>query len=356
MQRPTPADALSEPHKKELRFFVRSLLEQAEDFEAKNILKNTGGNAPGWYHAGNEPAKSYLKFEYQSSIGRDGFEPDPIEPVTEFFGPFKIDYATHTILLENWNLLLGTKIPRYGMGNLIVGTNQSYTDARNGVIVGKDNTLRGSYGVVAGEDNFAMGKGAVVAGGFQNKVRAEYASVMGGQLNNATIHFATSSGGYRNMASAPFSTVGGGAWNVADGFSSFIAGGKENKAMANLSVVIGGWNNAIPDLAVSETLLGGKTAKAPTPEPPEDLTIWPGEFKEAKDTDLNYKALGCKTADGCQQEEEEEEEDEEDEDNPAKQKRLVPIGEVTESGDSRRRTVHDEGEEEEDMAVLKPPE
>merc|ERR1719252_106166 len=136
---------------------------------------------PTWYHGGFPPNDNALQFMYQASIGRDGFEPDPTEPVCEFFGPFKLDYGTHTIYLTDWNLAIGTKLQRYGMGNVIVGLNQTWTDARNGLIVGNSNQLKGSYGVVAGKENRAFGRGAVVDGGFQNDVRTEYGNVNGGQ-------------------------------------------------------------------------------------------------------------------------------------------------------------------------------
>jgi hypothetical protein len=362
VQRKTPADALSRSHQKELRFFVRSLLEEAEDFEAKNILKNTKGKSandpgvPSWFHGGNGPHTNVLKFEYQSAIGRDGFEADPTEPVCEYFGPFKIDYGLHTVFLQNWNLKIGTKLDRWGMGNVIVGLNHTYENARNGVVVGHSNSLKGQYGFVAGDQNVAIGRGAVVSGGYQNDAAAEYSNVNGGQKNNVSVHFSVVSGGYGNMASAPWSTAGGGENNIVDGFSATVMGGNRNQALANLSAITGGGSNEIPPTAVSETVIGGHAGNVPTPEPPKDLVIEPGEYTSnaAQSThELNYAALGCTDESSCEQEEEEEEEEEEDEhDNPATHRRVIEVEQVHENGDSRRRTPHDLDE---NMEIMAPP-
>lgn len=374
-RRKEPANALSTAHQKELRFFVRSLLEEAEDFEAKKLLqakskssaaRNPGGfhfgsmakhGVPSWYHGGQAPNNGALKFEYQASIGRDGFEPDPTEPVCEFFGPFKIDYGAHTIYLENWNLMVGTKLERYGMGNLIVGLNHTFREARNGVVFGKSNQLKGSYGAVTGEENFARGRGAVVDGGYQNVARADYGNVNGGQKNNVTTHFAVVEGGYGNSATAPFSAVGGGENNLVDGFVATIMGGRRNEALANLSAIIGGTMNIIPPTAISETVRGGSKGNVPTPEPPKALVIEPGEYSPKKaesSKELNYAALGCASAENCEQEEEEEEQEEDEEDdNPATKRRTIDVEQVHEGGDSRRRTNHDD--EHEDMQIKAAP-
>merc|ERR1719428_689531 len=88
-------------------------------------------SAPSWFHNGQMPNPATdLAFEYQSSIGRDAYEPDPLRPASEFFGPFRIDYKHHTLVLDNWNLAINTLLDRGGMGNLVVGLNQSFDRAR----------------------------------------------------------------------------------------------------------------------------------------------------------------------------------------------------------------------------------
>lgn len=408
VKRKKPAEAMQEHDQNKMRLFVRSLLEQAEDFEAEKMFGARGwqqskpasaakeeeqnkdpptafstfleeqerqekqskykkskaadpseAKIPSWFNGGVSPQAAAVTFEYQSAIGRDGFEPDPLEPLCEYFGPFKLNYETHTIYVDNWNLVLGTELKRYGMGNLIVGNNQSYEMARNGLIVGRSNILRGSYGAVGGEDNFARGRGAVVAGGLGNSARADYSTAAGGAHTNATIHFAVAEGGLWNGASAPFSTVGGGRYNNADGFSSDVMGGTFNYAMANLSAITGGYLGVVKEEDVSDSVQGGSRNSVAKPEKPKVLREQAGEqprqrsqARQEAGQEIDMAAAASQEAadneheinDPTQDEPDEEVVDEEE--NAATRGDTVTIQSVDANGDNRRRVAVNNSNEE----------
>jgi len=300
--------------------------------------RDASKSGPSWLSANPGGA---LKFEYQSAIGRDGFEPDPTGPSAEYFGPFKIDYSTHTITLNNWNMAIGTELKHYGMGNLIVGNNHSYQEARNGVILGDSNILKGSYGLVAGQYNLAKGRGAVVDGGRGNKELADYGTVGGGSSNNVTATFGVVQAGEGNSVTAPFASASGGQDNLADGYSASVSG-KGNKALANLSSVISGEGNEIPANMVSETIAGGHNAGTPTEPPSEVLTVEAGEHAAKPESqEIDFSTLGCASAKECEEEEEEEVGDGPEDDaehNPATKTRLIAGGnQIDPDGSIRRR-------------------
>merc|ERR1719487_74572 len=89
---------------------------------------------PLWYKQGHTGTPGDIDFEYQSAIGRDGYEPNPVQPNSEYFGPFRIDYLKHTIYLEDWNFNIDTTFDAPGWGNLIVGENQSFKGTFNSAI------------------------------------------------------------------------------------------------------------------------------------------------------------------------------------------------------------------------------
>jgi len=206
--------------------------------------------------------KTDLSFEYQSAIGRDGYEPDPLRSASEFFGPFRLDYKHHTVYLENWNMAINTRLNRGGMGNLIVGLNHSYDQARNSVILGDSNSVVGSYGLVTGEYNAAHGRGAVITGGAFNQANAPFSSVAGGSHNNAAAIFSSVRGGENNLASGQFSVVTGGQHNIAAALESTVTAGYNNRVLGNSSSINGGAFNTVPEWNTSETIEGGERVGA----------------------------------------------------------------------------------------------
>jgi hypothetical protein len=89
-----------------------------------------------------------------------------------------------------------------GLGNLIVGYNESRDD-------GEFDIRTGSHNVVLGQrNNFSRFAGLVV-GNF-NEISGDFAVVSGGELNTASGDFASVSGGFENTASSFASSVSGG--------------------------------------------------------------------------------------------------------------------------------------------------
>lgn len=269
-----------------------SQVQLAQNVETNNPM------LPQWYHNGQMPnPKTDLSFEYQSSIGRDGYEPDPLRPASEFFGPFRIDYKHHTLFLDNWNLNINSKLDRGGMGNLVVGLNQSFDRARNSVILGDSNRAVGSYGLVAGRYNMVKGRGAVITGGEHNLATGTFANVAGGAGNNATAVFASVRGGHDNLASGPFSVVSGGLHNVAEGAESTVTAGFNNRVFGNMSSINGGANNTIAVWNVSATIQGGDRVGTNVVTGPPEIII-----PTAENTD-NPSALAACNSPACDEEE-----------------------------------------------------
>lgn len=219
-----------------------------------------------WQHP-DYHSSGQIAFEYQSAVGdpkfpgqqgRDGFEPDPYRPMSEYFGPFRIDYESHTIFLQDWNLVLMSDFGQKGMGNLVVGLAHDYSQASNSVVLGGGNTVEGKYAVAAGLENTAKGTGAVCAGGAQNSALKNFAAVFGGSKNKADAEFSTVAAGVGGLAGAKFSSVLGGQSNKAMGWGTTILAGSLNVAFGNLSTISGGYNNTVPEENLTASVQGGK--------------------------------------------------------------------------------------------------
>jgi len=263
-----------------------------EDIDTQTLAFGAGSShVPGWYHNGHTPSKSDITFEYQSAIGRDGYEPNPIQPNSEFFGPFRIDYKEHTIYLEDWNFAIEAAYETPGWGNLIVGDNNDWLETYDSAILGEDNKAIGEFNFVGGRHNVADGIGATVAGGEHNLAQSEFATLMGGRTNNVTAPYGVVDGGFHNGVSAAFASVKAGMGNVADGFYSSVVGGMMNVAMANSSSVLGGHNNTVPDNGVAMTVVGGDSWgwDKEIAEPPEKVEA--GE--QATDVEQMQAKIGC---------------------------------------------------------------
>jgi hypothetical protein len=165
-----------------------------------------------------------------------------------------------------------------GLGNLIVGYNESNGDTRTGshnLVVGQFHTYSSFGGLIAGYNNSVTGTTATVSGGRQNTASGSYASVSGGQLNTASGSLASVSGGEENTASGSFASVSGGeentsgaggAWvsgglrNTATGLRASVSGGKENTASGSQASVSGGQLNTASGSYASVSGGGANTA------------------------------------------------------------------------------------------------
>jgi hypothetical protein len=124
-----------------------------------------------------------------------------------------------------------TEAPVNGLGNLIVGYNESSpgppenrTGSHN-LVVGPRHTYSSYGGFVAGFNNAVTGPSASVSGGFSNTASDSYAGVSGGIVNTASGVAASVSGGSANTASGNFASVSGGSHGSATGEDDWVAGG-----------------------------------------------------------------------------------------------------------------------------------
>jgi hypothetical protein len=107
-----------------------------------------------------------------------------------------------------------------GLGNLIVGYNES----------ANQNKIRingGSHNLIIGKDQSYTSYGGF-ASGASNKISAPYATVTGGFNNSASGDYSSVSGGQLNTASGDYSTVGGGLTRKAEGNNNWRAGDQKS--------------------------------------------------------------------------------------------------------------------------------
>lgn len=140
--------------------------------------------------------------------------------------------------------------PTNGLGNLIVGYNESYTPGAS---------RNGSHNLVVGPEHAYSSFGGLVAG-FYNAVTAPHASVTGGAFNVASMNRASVSGGERNRAGGLSSTVSGGVDNTAGGEFAAVSGGFDNAATDKYAAVSGGSMNSASGVAASVTGGSGNEA------------------------------------------------------------------------------------------------
>ena len=164
-----------------------------------------------------------------------------------------------------------------GLGNLIVGYNESRgewgTDDRTGshnIVTGSQHNYSSFGGLVAGHWNTISGPMASVSGGYSNEAIVSYASVAGGRNNIASGYYSFVAGGGGtsqidgNEAFADFSAIVGGRgsiagdpeWNHSIGEYSTVIGGVNNQTTGDGSLVSGGEGNVAN--AHKTSILGGK--------------------------------------------------------------------------------------------------
>ncbi len=135
-----------------------------------------------------------------------------------------------------------------GLGNLIVGYNESSGQIRTGshnMIIGMKHTYSSYGGLVAGYRNSITGISSSVSGGQINTASGFNSSISGGNGNETSGDFSSVSGGASNMANGSYSSVSGGTGNTASGSYASVSGGNGNTASGLDSSVSGGLNNTV---------------------------------------------------------------------------------------------------------------
>jgi hypothetical protein len=206
---------------------------------------------------------------------------DQVKALQDTLAAVTFDATTNELVITGANLHivngLGTTNTTNGLGNLIVGYNESRehnpdcssfqftcTDVRTGshnVVVGREhnfssfgglvvaqlNELSGQFASVSGTGNTASGFYASVSGGLFNTASGPGDSVSGGRGNHASGGESSVSGGVFNTASGNNSSVSGGISNTASFFWASVSGGDSNTASGRASSVSGGANRTAPD-------------------------------------------------------------------------------------------------------------
>ena len=153
-----------------------------------------------------------------------------------------------------------------GLGNLIVGYDESNGDTRTGshnLVVGPQHTYSSYGGVVAGRDNAVTARYSSVTGGYLNEAAGRYSSISGGQDGLVDGLGSSISGGYDNTVAASYASVSGGRQGTASGYGSTVSGGQENSASGAYSSVSGGKQGSATNIYTSVS--GGFSNEASAP-------------------------------------------------------------------------------------------
>jgi len=186
----------------------------------------------------------HSKWMNEFSHGKSAYEPDYLRDGSEYFGPFRLDYKTHTVELADWNLDVESSQDLPGRGDISVGPHNYFFDATNSFVGGRNNIVRGNGAVImGGEDNSADGTTVTVAGGSRNVAKGFGSTVSGGYRNEAIGSHIAVAGGVKNVAKGKYGSIIGGEDNEANGEESSILGGQGNEAMGHFAIAQGGAGN-----------------------------------------------------------------------------------------------------------------
>ena len=141
-----------------------------------------------------------------------------------------------------------------GLGNLIIGYNESPSGLKSGersgshnLVVGIGHRYSGVGGLIAGRGHEVSSHFGAVIGGADNKVTIEYGAIVGGWENHvdgdALGLFSTIVGGRDNFADSVAAVVVGGEFNRAEGVYAGVFGGGNNKADNAYGAIVGGRYN-----------------------------------------------------------------------------------------------------------------
>lgn len=114
--------------------------------------------------------------------GANGTVGPPGAPGPALESLFTLDEATHTLTLTGYNLRVHADSGN-GLGNLIVGHSQNYSQCSNCLMAGFRNDASGHANVVFGNQNIASGSFNVIAGG-QGNTASGLVNTIGGGLHS----------------------------------------------------------------------------------------------------------------------------------------------------------------------------
>ncbi len=187
------------------------------------------------------------------------------------------------------NNSLGTTSSINGLGNLIVGYDESTNDidedcslgiyqdqttceanneiwalvhksGSHNIVVNSGHNYSRAGGLIAGINNSLTNDNTSITGGENNRATNISSSISGGEWNRAIGQYSSVSGGSFNQSSGPSSSVSGGSFNVSSGFSTSVSGGRSNSASANWASVSGGKSNTAS--GIESVVSGGKNRTA----------------------------------------------------------------------------------------------
>eukprot|EP00746_Dinoflagellata_sp_MGD_P007169 gnl/MRDRNA2_/MRDRNA2_114143_c0_seq1.p1 gnl/MRDRNA2_/MRDRNA2_114143_c0~~gnl/MRDRNA2_/MRDRNA2_114143_c0_seq1.p1 ORF type:complete len:462 (-),score=68.71 gnl/MRDRNA2_/MRDRNA2_114143_c0_seq1:3-1388(-) len=191
----------------------------------------------------------HLQWMNETTHGKSAYEPDYFHDESEYFGPFRVDYRSKTVFVDDWTLHVLSNGKFQGRGNVLVGPHHYYDMATNSFAAGRHNSVRRNA--------------AVVFGGRHNVAAGSASSVLGGVHNAATGTDSAIGGGGGNVASANWTSVLGGRSNKLFGIASSIVGGFANLARGPNSAVLAGTGNHASAEAASVQQGSGNSAQSP---------------------------------------------------------------------------------------------
>ena len=183
-----------------------------------------------------------------SIVSGAGYVPGPHTPASKIEPYVTVD-DDNNIYITGANLHIrsgsgSTNGEINGLGNLIIGYNESQSNTRTGshnVVVGPYHSYS-SYGAfIAGRKNEVSGNYSSILGGFNGVVSGDYSTISGGANGIVSGAASSISGGSDGTVSGLYSIISGGAYGTASGDISSISGGVNGTASGNISSISGGF-------------------------------------------------------------------------------------------------------------------
>ncbi len=146
-----------------------------------------------------------------------------------------------------------------GLGNLIIGYNESFIPINNESFPMEEENKSGSHNIVLGAGHNYSSYGGIVSG-YNNAIMSPYANVTGGRQNQALEDYSSISGGHLHIANGNTSSISGGFENLTAGNASSVSGGRENRATVRYASVSGGFHNF--SIGEATSISGGRDNRA----------------------------------------------------------------------------------------------
>merc|ERR1719191_1410324 len=127
--------ATKESLAKESEGFPKSLVQEAAAWQHQSEQHPPNALPEYWRRQNLTQLMKYVPQRYTqkypelppdlSAFEKDNFEGN--SELSEYFGPFRLDYSNHILELLGWNLVVSSPYSKPGLGNLVIGHANFYS-------------------------------------------------------------------------------------------------------------------------------------------------------------------------------------------------------------------------------------